>query len=113
MLQAFFCSLFSSPFPPSRRHLGAKLGAKLAPSWAKLGASWAKLGPRCAMLAPSWPKLVPKLPKLAPKWTQHGLPEAFSKDVQICIDFSTDFVSIFHGFLIPRNFNFNDFVLVF
>ena len=35
---------------------------------------------------------------------------AFSKDVQICIDFSTDFGSIFNGFLIPRNFNFSVFV---
>ena len=71
----FFCSLFSSLFPPSGRHLGANLGAKLVPSCAKLGASSAKLGPRCAMLAPSWPKLAPKLPKLAPKWNQNELPE--------------------------------------
>ena len=75
LLQAGFCSLFSSLFPPSGRHLGANLGAKLVPSCAKLGASSAKLGPRCAMLAPSWPKLAPKLPKLAPKWSQNELPD--------------------------------------
>ena len=32
---------------------------------------------------------------------------AFSKDVQICIDFSTGFGSIFHGFLIPRKLHFS------
>ena len=34
---------------------------------------------------------------------------AFSKDVQICIDFSTDFGLILNGFLIPRNLNFSVF----
>ena len=34
---------------------------------------------------------------------------AFSRGLLICIDFSSDFRSIFHHFLIPRNLNFSVF----
>ena len=83
----------------------------LGPSWGQFEGSWAhvgsKLGAPETMLVPrgGLSGHVGSKREVLGAMLAHCL--AFSKDVQICINFSSDCGSIFNGFLIPRNLNFN------
>ena len=108
----FFVPLFPPFFPPP----SGILERIWAPSWPQVGPSWEQVGPSWGQDAPCWRQVGPSWRQSCPSWRQNGTNMgfqrdclAFSKDVQICIDFSTDFGSIFHGFLIPRNLNFSVF----
>ena len=105
------------PFSPPP---GGVLERTWAPSWPQVGPSWEQVRPSWGQDAPCWRQVGPSWRQSCPSWRQNGAKMsfqrvcvAFSKDVQICIDFSTHFGSIFHGFLIPRNLNFCDFVFCF
>ena len=111
-----FCILLSSFLHPLR----GILERTWPPSWTQVGPSWEQVGPSWGQDAPCWRQVGPSWRQSCPSWRQNGAKMsfqrvcvAFSKDVQTCIDFSTHFGSIFHGFLIPRNLNFSDFVLCF
>ena len=115
------CKLFFVPFfPPFFHPPGGILERTWAPSWSQVAPSWEQVRPSWGQDAPCWRQVGPSWRQSCPSWRQNGAKMsfqrvcvAFSKDVQICIDFSTHFGSIFHGFLIPRNLNFSDFVLCF
>ena len=105
------CKLFFVPFfPPFFPPLGGILERTWAPSWSQVAPSWEQVRPSWGQDAPCWRQVGPSWCQSCPSWRQNGAKMsfqrvcvAFSKDVQICIDFSTHFGSIFHDFLMPEN----------
>ena len=112
MKNATFLLPFLPLFPPSGRHLGANLGPKLAqvgPTWLQIRPSWPQDASRRRQVGPGWRQSRPSSRQNGPKMAFQRIFLPFSRDVQICIDFSTDLESIFHDFLMPRNLNFSVF----
>ena len=93
-------------FPPPP---GGILERTWAPSWPQVGPSWEQVRPSWGQDAPCWRQV-------GPSWRQNGTSMGFQRDfwefsrnLLICIDFSSDLGSIVHHFRIRRNLNFSVF----
>ena len=111
---------FYSHFSPFFRPPGSILERTWDPSWPKLGqlgSEFGQVGPKMppggAKLAQVGAKVAQVRARMDPRWPSRGFFYRFQKMFKFLIDFSTDFVLIFHGFWIPRNLKFSDFVLCF